>query len=383
MALVWFFVTTVIGLVLTAVWNEFGAQRFLEMRLRKSKAKLQGAKIRDTTPHLRIGDLVVEDWTILDGLSPGGINVRARIQSEDVELPDDLREIRRSIERDIAEQNRNNLPSPYNGERFAITQIGFHRANDQDETNTCHIGFKYSDYFNFLATSGALESVLPSTGETVRAKYYSNVIPGVIEHDYLYNSFGINLAVVTNDERLVVVRRNAALDMNGGILNSSVNEGISRQLDLAADRNLDFCFTAFRGLMEELGVESDAVRELNLTSIGYSDKFCQYGALGHALLSISSDEVAARIALSKDGSFEIGRDIATEGPGGSQARHSVYFIEHTPAALSEFLLEHREHITSGGLCCFLTSLLSCGYSLGQVGRPFKGDAWKNSSWLLG
>lgn len=377
MEFLWIVIGAIVSIVIAQIWREYGAERFVRRRLRRSKARLHGVQMMGTISHLHIGDLAITDWVMLDGCLPSGINVKTQIDKTDVQLPTDLRALRKEIETELEVRKRQNIPVPYNGKRFALKSIRFHRSNDPAETNTCHLNLKHSDYYNFLATSGSLSRLVPGTGSSVRDLYYSNVTPDKIEHDYLFHSLGINLAVVTSDDKLVVTRRSDDLTMLPGVLNSSVDEAISRQLDLAEDRSLDLYYTAYRGLQEELGIKRDDVEELLLTSVGYSMKWCQHGVLGHSVLKINSSEVSRRLPLAKDGAFEIAKKTRSDAVPNEQEGLCVFFLENSPKGLAEFLAGRTERITSWALCTFITALISFGYSLSSISREFKGLRWQH------
>jgi len=364
------------GLVLGVFWRESGLDRFLSILFRRGRARLLSRSAATSGTHLRLGYLSVSDWEILDGVSPDGVVVATKVVSEElVRLPDDLLELRRDVEAETLRRNERNEAAPYNGPRYAISQIGFHRSSDRLETNTCHLNLKHSDYFNFLATGGSLDHTLPD-GTTVRRKYYAGIDPRNITRDFLFHSFGVNLAVITSDERLIVVQRSESVDILPDVLNSSVDEGLSRDLDVAPDRSVSVKNVGRRGLREELGLDADTIQEYRLTSVGYSRHWCQYGALGHVILEIPWRDVAKALCFSKDASFEIGRaDDVGEGTV-KAAKYSVFAVPNSPGEFARFLREHGKPMTSWALTCFLTSFLATGWTARQVETAFSSRRWR-------
>ena len=368
----------VIGWLANIVFKEWGFENSVASRVRRWRPRKGALGYVKANLHLCVGDLEVPDWELLDGFSPNGVQMNARvIEQTEVVLPDDLTAIRRREEATAEERRRAGLPAPYNGRRYALVGCGFHRSPDEFETNVCMLRLKYSDYMSFLATSGNLDTPIPGDGRTVRQKYYANIEPTRIPADFLFHSFGVNLAVITKDERVIVVKRGQNVDMLPSVLNSSVDEGLSRDLDRDLDRSVSIRGACLRGLWEELGVEESGVEDLQLTSVGYSRSWCQYGALGHARLNVPFKEVAASMCSAKDASFEIGKtDADIESISGP--KYSVYAVRFTPHDFATFVQERRGPFTSWGLSCFVTALLACDdWNKSEVRQAFSGSRWTN------
>ncbi|MGH9874564.1 MAG: hypothetical protein ACRD9S_19075 [Pyrinomonadaceae bacterium] len=368
-----------VGLLLAPVLREFGYEIKVEKfaRLLRTIVLLKSVPI---SPFLELGNLKIADWIILDGFSRQGLKIVTSVEKSPVELPGDLKRLKRDIEREIIEDRALGKPTPYNGKSYALAGFFCHRSEGPDELNTCHIRLKYSEYFNFLTTSGSLDRQIPGESQTVRKKYFHNVDPYKISQEFLFNSFGINIAVTTSDDRLVIVKRGANV-FRPEVFNSSVNEGLSRGLDQEASRSLSIYNVGLRGLLEELGVEAVDVKEYKLTSVGFDRKWCQYGALGYARLNVPFSELRQRLCISKDASFEIGF-LQMRGDGDSKVQYSVYGIPNSPAAFSRFLEDQQVTITSSGLVCYLLSFLSNGYALRDLAKSFREPQWKTRSFIV-
>lgn len=369
-------VTLVLGVILSSFAKEWGLDEAFR-RLKKHFNSIVPPSAVSASTHLHLGNLQITDWDILDGFSNRGMRVITVVDESDVNLPDDLKVLRKQIESELQQKALDRVRAADAGERYALVGLCFNRADDRFESNTCRLDLKHSDYLNFLATSGSLDRKIPTDARTVREKYFSNIDPRIIEQGFLFHSFGVNIAVVTSDNQLVMIRRSKNVAVLPGVFNSSVNEGLSRGLDLELDRSVSIQNVGLRGLHEELRVEADEVVEYKLTSIGFSRKWCQYGALGYARLSITFETLTKRLAISKDATFEID-SVQTEG----KTIYAIYGIENSPRAFAAFLEKNNANITSWGLCCYLLSFLSTGpFTFGDLEKCFREAHWKDTSFV--
>jgi len=377
-AVIFLILGAILGVFLDRVATETGFDEVIKSFIR-SIIRIGGNSKKIQTgisPYLTVGKLTIEDWEILDGLFPGGIKFITKVEPTDVQLPEDLKAIRREIEKEIEKKKQKNIPTPYNGKHYALVDCNFHRHDDSMETNTCYLSFKYSEYFNFLATSESLDKNIPNENITVREKYYKYAKPTDIKHEFLYNSLGVNLAVITKDQKLVIVKRGKSVDVLPGIFSSSMNEGISRDLDQETNRGIDIHHLAYRGLKEELGIDKGDIRELCLSSMGFSRKWCQHGILGHALLNIKFDELKKLLPVSKDACFEIESNPVRS----NESLFMIFGVPFRPQAFAEFLKQGIP-FTSWGLCCFILSFLATDFTHSDLDHAFSDDCWKDTSFI--
>jgi hypothetical protein len=179
--------------------------------------------------------------------------VRVIVTPEEVSLPPMVRHLRNGI---IKEQScRRNAgleyywPAPrFAVQDFVVTRRGLHELPEV----TLHL--KYSDYYTFIATQ-QLDKPLPG-GDTLRGLYLAGRDPRETP-DFMRSSFGLNIAVVTADQWLVVSRRSTRVGVGKDVWNSSANEGLQRALDSPDGRPPNLFRAAERGLEEELRLRSD------------------------------------------------------------------------------------------------------------------------------
>jgi len=355
-----------------------------DLNIEKAARRLKLMTTRPTppmSPTLQVGNLTVANWLILDGFSSQGIRIHTSVKPIEITLPSHLLLLRTEVEREIDECRKEGKRAPYNGKKYALTNLRFTRSDDATELNTCWMDLQYSDYFNFLTVTGSLDRQIPQENLSVRQKYFQHVDPFTISNGFLFNSFGVNVAVVTTDQKLVLVKRGKDV-YRPDIFNSSVNEGLSRDLDLESNRTVSIHNVGVRGLWEEIGIEETDIEDYKLTSVGFDKQEYQYGALGYARLNITFDDLRARLPISKDASLEIGSfQISTE-TGETETRYCVYGIPNSPRDFAAFLESERVTITCSGLVCYLLSFLCNGFSLHDLEKSFREPHWHDNSFIV-
>lgn len=319
---------------------------------------------------LEFGDLHIEDWMLLDGLSPDGMEFLIDVDRDKPELPDDLRALRGELEV-INERNRRHgfKPVCFNGPVLSLRSFQIMRADDANETNMCRVVVSPNEYFNFLAGLGSLDRKLPGSSLTVREKYYSGIDPRSIRAPFLHGVFGINISVFTSDGYLLMVRRSDAVAAGRGEYNSAVDEGFRPDKDFENGRP-SFMANVIRGLEEELHIfPEDFLSRPVLSSLGYSKWYAQYGIGGHVLLKLTLAEVKKRFKIAKDGRHEAEELVA---------------IPATAQALSAFLVRMppADSFISFGLASCLLALVATRFaSRKEMVSAFTGVAFKKGAFL--
>lgn len=177
--------------------------------------------------------------------------VRIEVLDEEIELPGEMARWRTEVEEDAARAREEGRTPPWNGPRYAVESFGVSRTA-LDEQPEVHLRLRPTDYYTFLAAQ-QLDRKLDD-GTSPRSRYLDPDDP-LRAPAFLQCSFGVNVAVVTADDLLVVTRRSDRVRMAPGAWNSSVNEGLAGHIDSAGGSAPDLYAVARRGLREELSVE--------------------------------------------------------------------------------------------------------------------------------
>ncbi|WP_199441480.1 hypothetical protein [Umezawaea beigongshangensis] len=199
--------------------------------------------------------------------------VHVAVTPEDVELPPELREWR---EQERARLDARNGGRTWNGLRFAVADFAIGRHGESEDPELW-LTLKHSEYVNFLATQ-QLDRAF-ADGTTPRSRYLAGRSPADVP-DFMSNSFGAHVAVITADDRLLLAKRGDAVAVQPGLWAASVSEGLARGMDGEAPGPHAL---ARRGLHEELALDADEY-DLELLSVGVATTVHQWVGLFTATL---------------------------------------------------------------------------------------------------
>ncbi|WNI23644.1 hypothetical protein [Streptomyces sp. ITFR-16] len=218
--------------------------------------------------------------------------VRVEVLDEAVELPEEMARWRTETEEDAARARAEGRTPPWNGPRYAVASLDVSRTA-LDERPEVRLRLRPTDYYTFLAAQ-QLDRRLDD-GTTPRSRYLDPDGP-LGAPAFLQCSFGVNVAVVTADDQLVVTRRSDRVRMAPGAWNSSVNEGLAGPMDSAGGSAPDLYDVARRGMREELSVEPGEYT-LELLAFVLDVGRQQWGAHFCARLTeLTRDELRARMS---------------------------------------------------------------------------------------
>jgi hypothetical protein len=178
-------------------------------------------------------------------------SVFVHVLDGEVVLPPDMAPWREEIAQESERLRQEGRTPLWNGPRYAVESFDISRT-PLDEHPEVHLRLRPTDYYTFLAAQ-QLDRRLPG-GSTPRSTYLDPDQP-LNAPAFLQCSFGVNVAVVTADDMLVVTRRSDRVRTGAGVWNSSVNEGLSRHIDSSGRSAPDLHAVARRGMREELAIE--------------------------------------------------------------------------------------------------------------------------------
>jgi hypothetical protein len=243
---------------------------------------------------------VILEGSPSEAVRPG--NLTAVLAEQPLVLPDDLASLvsslRRRQEQIAAVRGQ---PTYFNGPMVALEGWSRGRTRELEDT-VLALRFVPTDYYTFLATAMSLNELidLDSGPATVRDVYVSG-------RDYrnpnpvIATSFGINIALVTSDHFLILVRRGTSVSNYAGRVAVPIGESVHPVLDGVGGRHLDLFNTAIRGAREELNLEVSQA-DINLYSLHIDTNwyfYCLSGAIFSSQFS-RDDVIAHRSTGSKD-----------------------------------------------------------------------------------
>ena len=268
-----------IGVVMGVFFEEplKRAARFSRSQLRRLGGERWAQGIPDLSHEFRLGHLHTP-VLIIEGdgareIKPENVTVKA--PDTDVEpLPADVARWRDEIAKHESERKKAGDRYRWNGLSYAVKAISVSRVGPDEESSvTVHL--RNTDYYTFLA-SQKLDTKM-SDGRTLREVYLTNMSLGEAPA-WMRSSFGLNVALVTSDNWLIVPRRSRDVAVGRNQWNSSANESLSRDKDSVDGAPPDLFMAAQRGVKEELHIEADQY-SLRLLCFNVVTTLSQWGAL--------------------------------------------------------------------------------------------------------
>ncbi len=256
----------------SAQWREAQVTRWLEAY----RSAVDQVVSRVGAPHFRLGPLGTP-CQIIEGTGEEPIaeeRVRVLVTPQPVELPAEVAAWRAEIEREQLRRYREGRPHQWLGLRYAVEDLVISRVPPL-ESPAVTLRLKHSDYYTFLAAQ-QLDRAFRD-GSTLRVRYLDGTDPFDVP-DFLRSSFGLNAAVVTADDWLVVARRSDRTGVGRGQWNSSANEGLDRRLDGKDGAPPNLFRAMARGLREELRLDPDQ-HETRLLAFAVVTTLAQWCAL--------------------------------------------------------------------------------------------------------
>lgn len=174
---------------------------------------------------------------------------------------------------------------------FSASRVG------AEERPSLDLQFCDTDYYRNLVSDQRLDFKFENSDGTIttlRSKYCATEDLRVKPFSGNACHFGVQLAVVTSDSRLVIpLRGNTAIAP--GTVSPSVAEGALPSADIGPAGQYLPHLTALRGLREELGIADEPF--INWLSFGVNPITAQYGLVGLTHVDATFDEVSELFQL--------------------------------------------------------------------------------------
>jgi hypothetical protein len=253
-------------------WREAQVTRWLEAYRAVQDQPMSRIGVR----HFRLGPLRTP-CQIIEGTGEEAIaedRVRVLVTPQPVELPAEVAAWRTEIEQEQVRRYQAGRPHQWLGQRYAVEDLVISRVPPL-ESPAVTLRLRHSDYYTFLAAQ-QLDRMFRD-GSTLRGRYLDGRDPLNVP-DFLRSSFGLNAAVVTADDWLVVARRSDRTGVGHGQWNSSANEGLDRRLDGKDGAPPNLFLAMARGLREELRLDQEQ-HETRLLAFAVVTTLSQWCAL--------------------------------------------------------------------------------------------------------
>ena len=313
-----------VGGFLIGVVFEDRAKKSMDIAGRRLRARRAGPASSGET--FRLGALQTP-MLVVEGDGEHEISlghVEVHVDSQPLELPPDLRQVRDRIQAEQEANRASGRPHLWNGANYAVKNLTVSRTATDEEPELC-LTLQPSDYYNFLAAKAVLEedAVVPGSSVTFREKYlagfdWTHPVPE------MSSSFGVNVAVVTNDNQLVVCQRSQVVGSRPGAFAVSANEGLTG-FDAAGRSAPSLHECARRAVKEELGITTTAEENYHLLAIGLDTHLHQWGCFGYVQLEQCS--------------YAQLRDIATRGVPDKWENQKILAVPFVPERVVPFMLD--------------------------------------------
>jgi hypothetical protein len=334
---------SILGLVLSVLAEDYLKKR----RERLQRRIVRAIRARTLSPYrdvqtFRIGPLE-SPYLIYEGDGENVIAeqaVRCTVDDSFVDgIPSEVLEWRKEFADLQEERRRRGEHYFWNGPNYALVSVIPDRIGI-DESPGISLRFRHSDYYTFQATQ-RLDTPL-ADGSTLRSRYLSG--DPFEAPDFMRSSFGLNIAMVSADDYLIVTRRSDLVGSSPGLINSSANEGLSRSLDSNGRTPPSLYNVARRGVSEELAIGADSYR-LEMLAVTLDTQKHQWGAMFFA----KAHDLTAR-----DIQEQVSRGIPDRWE-----HKEILFIPHSIPDVLDFLLaeERRDQFSSVTPALFYFSLV--------------------------
>lgn len=280
-----------VGLLLSVMFEE-PLRRLIRRTRRVWRRVLPRRRSTPSTTHFTWGGIRTT-FLLVEGSGEEVIDeqrVRTRVLPGRLKPPPTVEAWREEVIREQRARRRAGRPHFWNGESYAIERFTVTRSPREEEPEVT-LTFRETDYFTFLAVQ-QLDRDL-GDGTTLRQTYLDGRNPVDEVPTFMSCSLGMNMAVVTADDRLIFSRRSADVGSRPGSWNSSANEALSK-IDADGRRGPSLYGAARRGMREELAFQEDEY-SIDLLGFGIDCGKHQWAALFIAELhSVTAAEFTER-----------------------------------------------------------------------------------------
>jgi len=308
---------------------------------------------------VRYGQLILNDFRLIAGL-----NDRCRfyfqLSDEEIRLPDDLILIRNEWKAVHEKKKDKKYVEDY--PIHGITDIK-HKLRVSDNTREYYIKTKKSSNYNRHAVSLSLDTKIPNENLTVREKYFKRLMefPGDIYEDFLVSTFGVNLTIVTSDEKIVLQQKIPQFTLTEI---GKLHVGLGVDLKLQGSEPIDIEQYAYDNLKTQYTIKESETEKLKFYTVAFGNAQCIYATFGYVKLKVPFEELERRLQLS-----------------GAGERFRIFAMPFNLDGMKKFIAEKEDRIVNQyALFGALTSLhLFTETSILQIEEAFSGDIWKDFS----
>lgn len=216
--------------------------------------------------------------------------IRTRLEKPAAPLPLEIEDRKQQILAREELKRARGETAQWNGPSYALRRFAIGRTVPEEDLELT-LTFVPSDYFTFQATVMSLDhNLLAAPSRLTLRQKYLNGRDLSQPYEALAQGFGVALAVVTSDHKMIFSWRSEKAGARPGELDVAVVEGVHPLNDRAATHfGPDLYRTAIRGAREEAGLEI-LTSQVTFLGFGVDTEFYQWVLLGVIRLSSPAQE---------------------------------------------------------------------------------------------
>jgi hypothetical protein len=189
-------------------------------------------------------------------------NVTCEYEERSIDLPDEIKDAAEEILRKKRKEAKEKGQIFDNHPGYKLLEIKMKREIKEGERKQkIHLIFGPTDFYTSVCTNQSIdEPILKSESgfTTIRRKYIREVDlsePSYLRNSFLSNMFGVALAAITEDDKIILQRRSGQVYMGPERITLATAENMIRGLDEDENGKPNPFITAKRCIKEELGEE--------------------------------------------------------------------------------------------------------------------------------
>lgn len=310
-----------VGLIQWAI--HFTRQRLTRLRRRRRNEALSAV-----FDHRRFSIGSVQASIYVADFQPSGYDPHAVSAKLDIPTHDRLAPLRPSLSSHLTRwQQKSDQGEVFNGTVFALDRFSITRSVSHEHPGL-HLQLFETNYVTQRAVADHFRG-LPIEDKT---GLIEEALSNIGDAGMYSSTFGVAVAVITADDKLVWLRRSRAGAVNPGTLTCTTAEGMNR--DDVRSGLPDPFLCAARGLTEELGLRlsSPELAQVKLTALTLNLDWWEWNLIGHI-------DLGAVTTHDLD-SHAIRQYFATARPKDKWETAAPEFVHFNPKAVAAFIEEH-------------------------------------------
>jgi len=192
--------------------------------------------------------------------------------------------------------NKNNSATIYNGLVIRYLSHQFITKIDSEEIVKIKINAMRDFYFNSIVSNYSLNKKIYSSDQTLRYLLFNGVPNEIKVNENFGNIFGFAMNVITSDGHILYSQRGATVAVESNLYDVGVSGAFSYIKDLINSNTINVRNAILRELNEELGLDSDDVKDVVYTGLIFNIETWKPEIVGLIQLKINSLDLRSKLS---------------------------------------------------------------------------------------